>query len=209
MKKILFGAILLSLITVSSPAHAAPVGRLNQTITAGVLSTDVVDSSRAPVTTPSFAMSSASASVECQTITGVYGSPMQRVAIDNPAGANSGWSLTIAASSGTNAKWTNGTHQYSYNNPAGSGCTEGQLSLDPSAATLGLYGVSSNTGITKGNAASFAANTTNAITLLSASAGSDDIWSGYMTGIGVSQKIPAGQPAGLYWLDLTQTVTAN
>jgi hypothetical protein len=51
--------------------------------------------------------------------------------------------------------------------------------------------------------------TTNSITLLTAAASSDDIWNGYLTGIGLSQKVPPSKPAGTYVLDLTQTVTAS
>ena len=43
---------------------------------------------------------------------------------------------------------------------------------------------------------------------MSASAGADKIWEGYITGIGLKQDIPAGQLSGTYILPMTQTVTA-
>ena len=47
------------------------------------------------------------------------------------------------------------------------------------------------------------------ITLLTAAAGSEDVWNGYVTGIGLSQVIPASAPVGTYTINLTQTVTSN
>lgn len=211
MKKIIIASIGV-LVAVLMPAIvlASPQGKLNQVINAGTLSTDIVDAGGATVATPSFSMSAASVKTACQTITGSYGDATQRVAVDNPGGANAGWTLAIAATSGPTASWSNGgSDTYKFNDASGSGCTNGQLSLDPSVATLGLSGTSTNTGITKGTSTAFISGTSDAITLMSAAASSEDIWNGYLTGIGVSQKIPASTPAGTYTLDLTQTVTAS
>ena len=43
---------------------------------------------------------------------------------------------------------------------------------------------------------------------MTASASADKVWAGYITGIGLTQAIPASQPAGTYTLPMVQTVTA-
>lgn len=209
MKKILFviGIALLALIPIT--ANASPQGKLNQTINAGALSTDIVDGAGAAVALPSFNMAATTIKNTCQTITGTYGDTAQRVTVDNPGGANGGWVLSIAATSGPTAKWVSGANNYAFNDATGAGCTNGQLTLNPAASTLNLNGTSTNTAITKGASTAFVSGTADSITLLTAAAGSDDIWSGYLTGIGVSQKIPASKPAGTYTIDLTQTVVAS
>ncbi len=211
MKKRAILAVVIAALVVAVPAvtFASPQGRLSQVINAGTLSTDIVDGAGASVASPAFSMTATSVKTTCQTITGTYGDTNQRVAVDNPGGANAGWNLTIAATGGPTATWTNGSTTYKFNDAAGSGCTNGQLTLNPSVATLGLNGASTNTGVTKGSSASFVSGTADSLTLMSASASSDDIWNGYLTGIGVSQKIPASTPAGTYTIDLTQTVTAS
>ncbi|HEU0266601.1 MAG TPA: hypothetical protein VFQ70_03165, partial [Candidatus Saccharimonadaceae bacterium] len=67
----------------------------------------------------------------------------------------------------------------------------------------------SNTGISFGTDSSFSQNSVDTITLMTGSSatGSNCYWD--LTGIGVSQTIPAGQPNGVYSLDLTATVVAQ
>ncbi len=212
-KKITLPALLAiaGIIVVSfvSTAEASPVGRLSQSINSGTITTNIVDTNGSPVVGASFAMSATSISTICQTSTGSYGSNNQRVAVDNPGGANGGWTLAIALTGGAGSNWTSGGNTYKADNPAAAGCTQGQLTLNPTLATIGLVGASTSTGITKGTQAAFSNGVTDSITLLNAAINSDDIWSGYLTGIGVSQTIPPQTPAGAYTIDLTQTVTAS
>lgn len=70
--------------------------KLTQTINAGVLSTDVRNSGGSVVGSPSFAMSTMTVSTSQQTSTGTFGDNNQRITVDNPGGANNGW--TLAAS---------------------------------------------------------------------------------------------------------------
>lgn len=189
--------------SVISTVEAAPTGQLNQPITAGTLSTDIKDSNSDPVPAPSFALSAAFLTTSCQTTTGTYGSNAQRVYADNPGVADSGWTVSIAATDGASAMWDSGSNDYDFDDSAGGGCDNGQLSLDPSIATLTID-AGTNTGVSIGPVASFDNNSS--ITLLSADASSDNFWRGYLTGIGISQKIPESTPAGSYSLDLTQTI---
>src|SRR5688572_23548590 len=82
-------------------AFAANTTDVTQTINAGTLSTDIMDASRVTVGSPSFAMSAKTFSFDCQAggsaSTGTLGSNTQRVYVSNPDGADSGWTLTMAA----------------------------------------------------------------------------------------------------------------
>ena len=116
-------------------------------------------------------------------------------------GANNGWTLTLNATTPGTGKWTSGSNTYQYNGNA----TTGQLTVNPAAGTLTSM-IGASTGITLGSQAAFSG--TSPVTLISAAAGSDDVWRGYVTGVGLSQAIPAGQAAGTYTLPMTQTVAA-
>ena len=184
-------------------ANAAPTAdsELTQVITAGALSTDILNESGADVTSPSFAMSAATVSNQQQSVTGTFGTNSQRVTVDNPQAANSGWTLTWNATTPGTGEWVDGGNSYPYNDTI----ANGRLTVNPAAGSLtSLTGTS--TSITLGSSTSFSASSP--VTLISAAAGSDDIWNGYVTGISLTQTIPASQPAGSYIMDMTQTVAA-
>jgi len=188
---------------------ASPTTQLQQVISAGTLTTDILDAGQNPVSSPSITLSALNVATSCQTTTGTYGSNTQRIYVDNPGASATGWVLSIAATSGNTATWTNGSNTYAFNNPAGSGCTSGQMTVDPSVGTVTAQSPATTTGISKGSAASFNQGTTDAIQLFNASASANTIWRGYLTGVSVSQKVPASTPAGTYTLSLTQTVVAQ
>lgn len=184
--------------------HAATTATstLSQTISNGSLSTDVRDGSNAVVGSPSFSLSAVNVSTSGQTSTGTFGSSTQRISVDNPGGANNGFSLALNATTPGTGVWDDGaSHTYAYNGNA----TTGVLTVDPSVSTW-TANVGTTTSITKGTSASFTGST--AITLATTSASLEDIWNGYVTGIGLSQAIPANTPAGTYTISMTQTVTA-
>lgn len=216
MKKlglILVGAAVLvgASIGISSQVLAINNTNLTQVINPGVLTTDIRDGSNVPVANPAFALGATTFSFGCQTTTGTLGTASQRIYVENPGAADSGWTTSIAATDGTSALWANSgaTQTFDFNDPAGSGCTAGQLSLDPSAGTVVIgcdVGTCTTTGITKGSNAAF--NGATAITLLNAAASSDNSGRWYFTGTGISQKIPAAQSVDSYSINLTVTTTA-
>jgi photosystem II stability/assembly factor-like uncharacterized protein len=174
---------------------------LAQDITPGTLSTDVRDASNNLVANPSFALSGIIASTSSsQTAIGTLGTASQRLSVDNPAAADGGFSVTINATVPGTGTWSNGTNSYAYNGTASTGL----LSIDPSIGTWTAR-VGTTTALSKGVAASFSGNTP--VTLVVASSVLENIWNGYVTGIGLSQSIPAGTPAGSYTLSVTHTVT--
>ncbi len=197
-------AALTSIVAAAPAANAALTAssQLSQEVTAGVLSTSIRDASNVVVASPSFTMSSVTASTAVQTSTGTFGSNTQRITVDNPTGTAT-WVLSLGATGGSSATWTSGANSYAFN---GTGTT-GQLTINPAAATLTPANGNTATGITKGTSATFTGATP--INLLTAGSTADKIWNGYITGVGVSQVIPANQPLGTYTIDLTQTVAAS
>ncbi len=219
-----FISMLLVLLSFSGVASAASTPDLTQSITAGTISTDILDGSRVPVGSPTFALGSKTFSFNCQSggsaSTGLLASASQRMYVINPDGADNGWTLAVAATSGITSVWENAgaTQTYDFNDPGGSGCTDGgdadtrggQLTIDPSVSTLTTDCVSCTaTSVTKGTSTAFNQGTTDSVTLLNAGSGSDDVWRGYLTDIGLSQSIPAEQSVDSYDINFTVTVTAS
>ncbi|HMR72785.1 MAG TPA: hypothetical protein PKD68_02125 [Candidatus Saccharibacteria bacterium] len=203
--KLFVGAALLVIASAGTPvAYAALTANstLTQSITAGVLSTDVRNASGAVVGSPSFALAARTVSTSQQSTTGTFGDNAQRITVDNPGGANGGWTLTLNAATPGTGVWSNGTDTYAYNSTA----ANGQLTVNPVAGTItALSGTTSN--ISKGTSATFTGTT--AVTLLDAAAASDDILNVYVTGIGLTQTIPANIPAGNYTISMVQTVATK
>lgn len=223
------GAYFLSalglVILQAAPALAAPASDLTQNITAGTLTVDILDASRVAVASPSVSLSAKSFSFTCQSggsaSTGTLGSNAQRLYAINPGAATpNGWNITIAATSGATATWNNtgATKKFDFNDAGSSGCTDGadadtvggQLTIDPSVSTLTTDCAScTSTGVTKGSSTAFVEGTTNSVTLLTASSGASNPFRGYLTGVGLSQTIPAEQQTdSTYSLNLTMTITA-
>ncbi len=204
-KKLLAGTLVLALVAVplapSAYAALTAASTLSQSITAGTASTDVRDAGNAIVGSPSFAMSAKTVSTAQQTSTGTFGTATQRISVDNPGGANNGFSIALNATVPGTGVWTDGaSHTYAYNGTAATG----QLTVDPSVSTWTAV-TGTIASITKGTSTAFSGSTP--ITLASTSAALEDIWNGYMTGVGLSQTIPANTPAGTYTIPMTQTLT--
>jgi len=202
--------------------QAANDSTLNQTINAGVLITDILDGSLNPVASPSINMTAKSFSFTClsggSASTGTFGTASERVYVTNPDAADNGWTLTLAATGGVTGSWVSGGNSFDFNDSGTSGCSDGgdadtkagQLTVNPSAGTLTTdCALCAATNITKGSSAAFNQGTTDNITLLNAAAGSDDIWRGYLTGVSMSQVIPAETPSGAYTINMTMTATAQ
>ena len=199
----------MSLLLVPAAAGASNTPTLNQTVNAGALSSNIMQNDDAtPVASPSVAFPALNRSFSCQTNTATLGDANNKVNVTNFA-SNNGWTLTMAATGGAASTWSDGTHTYKFNDAAGSGCTNGQMTVDPSGSvlTLDCSSACTATGVTKGSSTAFVSGSTDSVTLLTDANG--NAWEGYLTGIGLSQKIPATQAAGSYALGMTITVTAQ
>lgn len=215
-------ALVVAAIGFPGAVVAANNSTFNQTINAGTLSTDIMDASRVTVASPSVAMTAKSFSFDCYSAgtasTGTFGTNTERVYVTNPDGADNGWTLALAATGGATTTWTSGGNGFDFNDATSSGCTDGadadsrggQLTVNPNAGTLTTdCGSCTTTNVTKGSSTAFVQTTTDSVTLLTAAAGSDDIWRGYLTGATLSQTVPAETPAGTYTINMTLTATAS
>ncbi len=189
---------------------ASFTSNFTQTINAGSLATDIVDASYATVGSPTMAMTNATFSFGCQTITGTFGTASQQIYAQNPNATAGAWTLPLAAATPATDVWDGAASDFDYNDGGGSGCTDtvhandtdtvgGQMTVNPSAGTLtvGQCLTCTLTGVSKGSSATFDAVTgpVNSITIITATAGSDDIGDWKLIGATISQKIPAEQPA--------------
>ncbi len=182
-------------------------------VSAGALTVDIIDSGGNSVANPSMAMNPVDFSFSYQTATGTLGVSDQKIRVENTT-ANPQWTLTIAPAT-TTAFWDSAGTDYDFNDPtanAGDGSDAdnlgGQMTIDASGGTLG--GTCSATDITKGSSTSFSEGITDSITLLTAGASADTSCYWDLTGVSVSQTIPAEQPAASdYTIDMVLTVTAD
>ena len=193
--------------------------QLNQIINPGVLSIGIVDSAYNTVVSPAVNFAAVNLSVNCQTTTATLGTSAQQLYIQNPDGADNGWTVTIAANSPTSF-WDGTPADYDFNDPSGSGCTDGadadslrgQLTVNPSVGTLavGQCLACTTSNISLGSSAAFNQGTLDSITLLNAAAASSDIGDWTFRGIALSQTIPAEQAvASDYDIPMVISVVAN
>lgn len=202
---------------------AASTSEFQQVISAGTLAVDIVDGSYSSVASPAVALSTTTFSFACSTSTGTFGATTtEQIYVSNPDGADDGWTLTLAASDPTDV-WDSAGTDFDFNegggNCADDGATTdagddlgGRMTVDPSGATLSVGSCSGCvvTNVSKGSEDYFDEGTTDSITLLTAAAGSDDIGDWRLNGVGVTQTIPAEQPAASdYTLSMVLTVTAS
>ncbi|MBI5072006.1 hypothetical protein HZB93_03920 [Candidatus Falkowbacteria bacterium] len=198
---------------------ASGTSNFTQTINAGALAVDIVDGSYVTVGSPTMAMTAATFSFTCQTNTGSFGTASQQIYVANPDAADNGWTVSLAAQATTNI-WDSAGTDFDFNDPTGSGCTDGadagdsvggQMTVDPSGATLAqgqsAHGVAN---ISKGSSAAFSEGTTDTITILTGAAASVDIGDWTLQGVSISQKIPAEQPAASdYDINMVLSIVAS
>lgn len=200
-------------------AFAQTNTQFNQTINPGVLSIGIVDSLYATVGSPAVNFGAVNLSVTCQTTTGTLGTTAQQLYIQNPDGADNGWTVSIAGNA-TTAFWDGTPADYDFNDPSGSGCTDGadadtlrgQLTVNPSVGTLaiGRCLTCATTNISLGSSAAFNQGTLDSITLLNAAAASNDVGDWTFRGIALSQTIPAEQAvASDYDIPMVVSIVAN
>jgi hypothetical protein len=181
------------------------------------LSVNIVDSGGNTITSPVVNFPSIDTKIDCQTNTSVLGVSNAKIRVTNGTN-NPQWNLTIAATGGINSSWSNSTGgSYDFNDPSGSGCSDGPdtdsisgvLSIDPSVGTITPSSGCNNIGLVKGSNSSFSQGIVDSITLLTAGHSSDTsgcYWD--ITGIDMSQTIPREQINGVYNINFTISVLA-
>lgn len=212
-RQILFATLVMMLSFITSAyVWANGTSSLNQTISDGTLATDIVDGSGNSVSSPSITFGSATFSFNTQDSTGTLGTASQKIRVSNPTGT-AAWTVNLAASTTTDT-WTNGTDTYDFND--GGGYTDGadtdsiggQLTVDPSSGTLTATGSGcTTTNVSKGTSDSFVEGTLNSVDLMSATTGANTYCRWDLTGVGITQKIPAAQKSGAYTINMVLTVS--
>ena len=168
--------------------------------TTGSLLVDIVDSGGASIVSPSVSFSSANFSWGAQQSTATMGITAQKIRVTNTT-STSNWTLSLAGTVSTNL-WTSGGNTYDFNGDA----TTGRLNVNASGVTVTPQSGCSATGLTNGSSAYFVQGTQDSINLITAgaSAGTNCYWD--ITGVSMTQDIPAAQLTGSYSLNLILTV---
>lgn len=197
-------------------AYAASTPQLTQSITDGAKSLDIVDGSGAPVASPAAAFGALAFSFTNQTstATNVF-TATQKIRVSNPT-STATWTVNLGATN--TATWTSGGNHYDFNDTTGSGYADGadtdtyggQLTVDLSTPVV-RAGVPDNTAcpianVSSGATDSFVEGSVDSIDLASGSASAPAYCRFDLTGVNLSQKIPASQPSGTYNLNMTVTV---
>lgn len=181
---------------------------------AGTLAVSIVDADGVDVGSPSVTMNAGEYSFVYQTVSGTLGSASQKIRFTNET-ATATWTLAIAATGGATAVWSDGgSNTYDFNDPTASAADGvdddtkgGQLTLNPNAGTVTAEVGCDNTGVSKGSQTSFSEGSADSVTLMSAdgTASTGCYWD--LTGVTLSQTIPADQTVATYTLGFTLTAS--
>jgi hypothetical protein len=187
--------------------YASSSSTYNQTISAASQSVDIVNSGGTPVGSPSVTFASKNFSFSTQDATGTFGADAQRIRAYNPT-TDDTWTVNLAGSA-PGAHWTSGGDTYHFDDATGSGYTNGQMAVNPSGGTIA--GVPNNTAcpitdISAGSNDSFVNGSKDSIDLMSATTGSATVCLWDLTGVAITQKIPASQAVGSYSLTMSLTI---
>lgn len=165
----------------------------------GLLAVDIVDASNASVSAPSIVFPPKNFSFDPYQSSTTIGTTAQKIRVTNGKSTPT-WTLSLAASS-PSALWTNGTDTYDFNGTA----AQGRLTVTPTASTIVGPTGCPTTGLSKGSSTAFLQGVIDSVTLVNAdsSATAGCYWD--ITGVGLAQDIPGGQPAGTYTIDLVLT----
>ncbi len=210
-KKIAYLAVAFTFI-VAIQVYASSNSTYNQTINTSSQSVDIVDADGNSVTSPSVTFGAISFSFSTQDPTGTFGTSDERIRAYNPT-TDDTWTVNLAGSS-TTATWTDSSLHYDFNDDQGytdgtdTDSYGGQMTVDPSAEGSSLSGVSgcSTSNVSKGTSNSFVEGSVDSIDLMSAASGAATFCRWDLTGVGLTQKVPASQASGSYSLTMALSI---
>ncbi|MFH0873887.1 MAG: hypothetical protein V1846_03585 [Candidatus Komeilibacteria bacterium] len=185
---------------------------LSQTINAGTLAVAIVDADGATVGSPSVTFGAMTYSFSAATTTGTLGASAQRIRVSNPT-ATAAWTVALAATSGATATWSDGgSNTMDFNDPGYSQDGDdddtkgGRLAVDPSGGSLSGVSGCSTDNVSLGSSSAFNEGPTNSITIFSSTTAATYCrWD--LTGVALTQSVPASQPPATYTLGLTLTAS--
>lgn len=182
----------------------------------GSLDIRFADAADATLTNPTTVFSAAMTGKTASTTTAkLSNNSSQQLEVANSL-STTGWSVSLAATGGPTAKWTQtgGAANYAFNS---TNVDQGQLSVDLSSSAFTASGSTplgqacTTAGLSYGVGGAFVAGTAsaNAITLVTASSSSGLTCLFKLQDISLKQTIPAYQKPGTYTLPVTVTVVAQ
>ncbi len=182
----------------------------------GSLDVRFADATNATLTNPTTVFSAAMTSRTASTTTAkLSNNSSQQLEVANSL-STTGWSVSLAATGGPTAKWTQtgSAANYAFNS---TNVDQGQLSVDLSSSAFTASGSTplgqacTTAGLSYGAGGAFVAGTAsaNAITLATASSSSGLTCLFKLQDISLKQTIPAYQKPGAYTLPVTVTVVAQ
>lgn len=165
----------------------------------GSLSVDIVDSLGDSILSPVASFLAAGFDWSAQLSTGTLGISSQKIRVSNTTTTPT-WTLSISATANTDL-WTSGGNTYDFNGTS----VTGRLQMNASTATVTPQSGCATTGVSKSAAAYFIQGTQDAVNLIVAgpTAETNCYWD--ITGINMTQDIPALQNTGNYALNLVVT----
>lgn len=205
------------LLCITHPAFSATSTSFSQKILSPKPFITFIDATDTPIKNPSITVPRISRSADVQHEQFVLGDEDQKIRIVNLI-ANSIWNVSIAATDGPRALWTNGNNYYDYNDTYTNGQDDtdldgvgGYLLVDPSSALV--EGIPNNElcpngGLQKNTPSTFQekGKLISSITLITGQALLEANCQWDVTGIELEQIIPAEQADGHYKIGLTLTI---
>lgn len=211
---VLFSAIVLLPLA----AFAANTPTFSQVITGGTLAVDIVDNTGSPVASPTVTFAEQAFSFDAVTSTGRLGDSsgsgqVVRMYVPNSSPT---WTVSLAATGGPTATWSNGSETYDYNDTSGAtdggdgDSVGGQLTWSGGGS---FAGVPNNTacpitGLSVASSTAYAEGATDSVNILTNGTGTQGFcrWDYSASADNLSQEIPGAQPAGTYTLPMTLTI---
>ncbi|MEZ7820807.1 MAG: hypothetical protein QMB51_00705 [Patescibacteria group bacterium] len=186
---------------------AASTPTFNLTIVPGSLGIDIVNGEYATVAAPTVKFTDATAGFDCATTTGTLGEATQQIYITNPDASDGGYSVTLAPTAGTTTWKDSGTNTIAINDETATGCETGRMTISNGEISNGRLSTDATTGISVNGGSFSTANTS--VTLVSASAASEDVSEVVANGFTIDQTIPARTPASTYSLPMTLSIISS
>lgn len=211
---------LFALLLAFGSARGATSSNFTMSILPQPLAVNIVDQDYNPIEEPQVDFTELPYVQECREITTQLATDEQQIYIRNFDAADGGWTVTISADDPT-AVWSNGDYEFDFNDPTGDGCVDGD-DPDTLPGSMEIYtdAPTLDSGLCPACSPDFVEHISswvfdeqgwvNSVTLVYATADSDNRGDWLLSDIMVRQTIPASQPAvGDYEIPLLLSITAN
>ena len=211
---------LIALLLAFQGVRGATMSNFTMSILPQPLAVTMVDSDFNPIEEPEVGFTEIPYTNDCRELITSLASEDQQIYVRNFDAADNGWTVTISTESPA-AHWSSGEYAFDFNDPTGDGCADGD-DPDTLVGSMEIYTESGSLDswicpqctsdfVNRVSAGVFDEEEgINSVTLVYATAGSDNRGDWRMSDVMVRQTIPASQPAaGNYEIPLLLSITAN